>query len=505
MDTANLIALTRQPPPCRLVVVGDLMLDRYVWGSVSRVSPEAPIPVLKLERETEMPGGAASVVLNLRELGADVVCCGVVGTDEHGDRLLAALADAGADTKATVATPSRATTVKTRYIGAVQSAARAMQHVLRVDREDTSAIDAATVEQLFAEFETALPTCQAVLISDYGKGLLTDALLARVIEAARATGKPVLVDPRLGDNIAAYRGATAITPNRLETERATGIAPRDPESMAAAAQKLIDTLNLDFAIITVDRDGMYLHAPPTVSLLLPSRPRSVYDVSGAGDIVLSVLGFFLAGGASREAAATLANVAAGIEVGKLGVATVSHAEMRSELMTIAPDAADKLKELDELDSTLESHRNRNEKIVFTNGCFDMLHVGHMKYLSFAREQGDLLVVALNSDASIRRLKGERRPILEETERVRLVGALSCVDYIVIFDDDSVLPTIEHVRPDVLVKGGDYGLDGVVGRDFVEAAGGAVVLAPEIEGISTSTIVERVLEKYGAQPDPRDDG
>ncbi len=496
IDLSYLISLTRHPPECRVLVLGDLMMDHYAWGNVSRISPEAPIPILKIERETEMPGGAASVVLNLRQFGAEVVCCGMVGNDAEGERLVAALKNAGADTNAIVRADDRSTTLKTRYVGGVQSAARAMQHVLRVDREDTTPIDEAVVEAVLAKIAAVIDDCNAVLVSDYGKGLLTTDLLQSVIATARAAGKPVLVDPKLGDEFSMYKGATGITPNRLETERVTGIAPIDADSMNMAARQLVTSLELEFALITVDRDGLYVHAENNVSTLLPSRPRSVYDVSGAGDMILSTLGFFLAIQAPLSCAAYLANVAAGIEVGKLGVNTVSLAEIRTELMAVTTGTAGKLQSMPELVSTLEAHRQRHEKIAFTNGCFDMLHVGHMKYLNFAREQGDLLVVGLNSDASIRSLKGNRRPILPEDERIRLLAALACVDYIVVFDDDSVQPVIEQVRPDVLVKGSDYGVDGVVGREFVESHGGEVVLAPVIEGISTSAIVERVLEKYG---------
>ena len=496
IDISHLISLTRHPPECRVLVLGDLMMDHYVWGNVSRISPEAPIPILQIERETEMPGGAASVVLNLRQFGADVVCCGMVGNDAEGESLVAALKNAGADTTAIVRADDRTTTLKTRYVGGVQSAARAMQHVLRVDREDTTPIDEAVVEELIAKVETVINDCNAILVSDYGKGLLTTDLMQRVIAAARAAGKPVLVDPKLGDDFSMYKGAAGITPNRLETERVTGIAPREPDSMNMAARQLVTSLELDFALITVDRDGLYVHAENNVSTLLPSRPRSVYDVSGAGDMILSTLGFFLAAQTPLPCAAYLANVAAGIEVGKLGVNTVSLAEIRTELMAATTDIGGKLQTMPELISTLETHRQRQEKIAFTNGCFDMLHVGHMKYLNFAREQGDLLVVGLNSDASIRSLKGNQRPILPENERIRLLAALACVDYIVVFDEDSVQPVIEQVQPNVLVKGSDYGFDGVVGREFVESHGGEVVLAPVIEGISTSSIVERVLEKYG---------
>ena len=345
IDLSHLISLTRQPPECRVLVLGALMMDHYVWGEVSRISPEAPIPILKIERETGMPGGAASVVLNLRQFGADVVCCGMVGNDAEGERLVAALKNAGADTNAIVRADDRTTTLKTRYVGGVQSAARAMQHVLRVDREDTTPIDEAVVEEVLAKIAAVINDCNVVLISDYGKGLLTTDLLQRVIATARAAGKPVLVDPRLGDDFSMYRGAAGITPNRLETERVTGIAPRDADSMTTAARQLVASLELEFALITVDRDGLYVHAENNVSKLLPSRPRSVYDVAGAGDMILSTLGFFLAVQAPLSCAAYLANVAAGIEVGKLGVNTVSLAEIRTELMAMTTDTAGKLQSM----------------------------------------------------------------------------------------------------------------------------------------------------------------
>jgi len=369
--------------------------------------------------------------------------------------------------------------------------------VLRVDRETTDAPPPAAAAAVLEGVRARVGDCDALLVSDYAKGLLAPALLADVIAAARAAGTPVLVDPRLGGDYALYRGATAVTPNRFEAGQATGIAPEDEAGMEAAAAKLIDDLALDFAVITVDRDGLYLKERGAPGARLAARPRAVYDVSGAGDMVLSALGFFLAAGAAPGQAAFLANVAAGVEVGKMGVASVSLPEIRAELMRMQPVAPHKEKSRGDLVAALEHHRRRREKIVFTNGCFDVLHVGHMHYLQFAREQGDLLVVGLNSDASILRLKGPGRPILPQAERVQNLASLGCVDYVVVFDEDTPEELIRAVRPDVLVKGEDWGPDEVVGRDFVESYGGRLALAPLVKGVSTSTIIQRVLDRHGS--------
>jgi len=488
----------------RVLVVGDLILDRYVWGETQRISPEAPIPVLSVQEQDSRPGGAGNVVNALAGLDVAVSCCGAVGNDEDGRTLAAMIQALCAGACEVLVDPDRPTTVKTRFIGYVQSARRAMHHILRVDNESTDVIS----ESLEAEFvscvERLLAEQDAVIISDYAKGLLPDAALQRVLGACRSAGVPAIVDPRLGGDYSAYAGAALLTPNRYETQVAAGGSIRTGEEMRAAAETLCAALNLEAIVMTLDRDGMYLYeaertesgVSPRHAALYGTEPREVYDVTGAGDVVVSVLGMCMGAGVGLPVAVQLANAAAGIEVGKVGAARVTRGEIAAELRVRESGLSEKLKTHDELLKILEERRRKNEVIVFTNGCFDLLHVGHMEYLKFARQQGDLLVVALNSDRSVRELKGAGRPILKETDRARLLAALEYVDYVVMFDETTPEKLIKETKPSVLVKGEDWREKGVVGREVVESYGGRVVLAPFVEGVSTTEIVSRIIETYG---------
>jgi D-beta-D-heptose 7-phosphate kinase/D-beta-D-heptose 1-phosphate adenosyltransferase len=302
------------------------------------------------------------------------------------------------------------------------------------------------------------------------------------------------VDPRYGGDYGNYKGATAIAPNRYETELSTGIKITGIDSLKAAGKKLLKDLSLEYVIITADKDGMFLCNKNGEYNLIHTVPKDVYDVSGAGDMVLSVLGFVAGGGNSFEDAAAIANVAAGIEVGKIGAMPISRSEILSELMGGPNPLYSKIKVLDELEKVLDKHRKSNEKIAFTNGCFDILHVGHVEYLKFSRRAGDILVVGLNTDASVRAQKGQSRPFVAEDERARLVSALEDVDYVVLFDEQTPESLIRRVKPDILIKGEDWKEKGVVGREFVESYGGKVLLAPLVKGVSTTDIVSKVLEK-----------
>jgi len=478
----------------RVLVVGDLMLDRYVWGEAGRISPEGPIPVLAVTSEEDRPGGAGNVVTALAHLGARVSACGVVGLDPEGASLLGQLKTRCARTDGVLRAGDRPTTLKTRFIGYVQSARRGIQHVLRVDRESKQPIRAETEEKLLAAIENLLPEQQVVVLSDYDKGLLTERVLSRTIGLARQRGIPVVTDPKINRPYAVYKGSTVLTPNRYETQVATGIAPRDAETLRAAAKALLELAGLRHVLITLDRDGMYLAGEGEEGLLLPTRPREVVDVSGAGDMVVSVVALLLGCGAKMRDAAMLANVAAGVEVAKIGAAPVSRDEILNELL--GGGTQFKIRTLEAAADLAREVRRRNGKVVWTNGCFDILHMGHYEYLKFARQQGDSLVVGLNSDESVRRLKGPNRPITNESERARLLAALDVVDCVVIFDEDTPLEAIKAVRPDVIAKGADYREDQVVGWDFVKSYGGKVALAPFVEGVSTTDIVKRIVERYG---------
>jgi len=483
----------------RVLVVGDLILDRYVWGEAERVSPEGPILVLRRTNQESRPGGAGNVVSALARLGAEVSCCGVIGNDVEGAELGAMVRALASGPSDVVTEDGRPTTVKTRFVGHVQSARRAAQHMLRVDAETAAPVSAEVESHMVRFFADAIPKQDAVILSDYDKGVLTKGVIAQAVRLGRRANVPVIVDPKAGREYAVYAGATVITPNRYEAQLATGVVITDRDSMMAAAQRLLKQLDLSCVLITLDRDGMFLLADGE-GTHIRTEPREVYDVTGAGDMVVSVLGMMLGARASARDAAALANVAAGIEVGKVGAASVSRDEMLQELHGRERSLPAKLKSADQLLETLAEHRRRHEAVVFTNGCFDLLHVGHIKYLQFARRQGDLLVVGLNSDDSVRRFKGPSRPILHQEDRSQVLAALEAVDYIIILDETTPEALIEQVRPDVLVKGEDWRDKGVVGREFVESHGGRVVLAPLVDGISTSDIVSRIVERYARSND-----
>ncbi|NOZ24349.1 MAG: D-glycero-beta-D-manno-heptose 1-phosphate adenylyltransferase [Planctomycetes bacterium] len=477
----------------KIFVIGDLMLDKYVFGRVDRISPEAPIQVLKVENteDNARPGGAGCVMLNLCHLGANVVACGVVGADDAGAALKDALRQAGASTQAILSDRDRPTPVKTRYRGYVQSAHRAEQHLLRVDEEETHEIPATLRSRLIKHIKRAVPSCDVVVVADYDKGLLSRATLKAVFDTARGKGIPVLLDPKQED-FGVYQGATAITPNRFETQMATGMSVTI-KTASEAGQELIRRHGFEHVFVTLDKEGMVVCPKAGRATRIETAPREVADVTGAGDMVISVLGLAMAAGADAISAAKLANVAAGIEVGKVGVAPVSRKEIIRELHLQRRDVSDKIVSQDEIEDILKVYRQRNETIVFTNGCFDLLHPGHVQYLEFARGQGDVLVVGLNADRSVRAIKGKSRPVMSENDRARVLAGLASVDYIVFFGEPTPARLIRRVKPDVLVKGEDWREKGVVGQKFVERRGGKVILTPLSKGVSTTNIIQRILE------------
>ena len=485
----HLIDLVNRLGRPRLGVVGDFMLDRYVFGDAERISPEAPIQVLRVASQECRLGGAGSVVNNLRALGADVSVFSVVGRDDIGRQVMGYLKTAGARTSGVVRLAGRPTTVKTRFVGRAQH--HIPQQVLRVDEEQVGPIPAEAENRLLAGIRKGLGRFQAVLLSDYNKGVLTPRLTQAIIRAARRHRVPVLVDPIQGRDYAKYRGATLLTPNRLETEMASGQSVARPEALRRAAGRLLKNLRLDAIIVTLDKDGAYLALKGRKGQMVPTRPRRVYDNAGAGDMVISVVALIVAAGGSLPDAVRLGNVAGGLEVEKFGVQTVSREEIVGDLLGEARRAGDKRRSRENLLVDLNRHRAGGETIVFTNGCFDLVHAGHVAFFEFAGAQGDVLVVGLNSDRSVRAIKGVGRPICSEKERVRVLAALEAVDYIVLFDEETPERIIQAVRPDVLVKGEDWRAKGVVGRRSVESSGGRVVLAPLLEGLSTSELVRRL--------------
>ncbi|MDA1196069.1 MAG: D-glycero-beta-D-manno-heptose 1-phosphate adenylyltransferase [Planctomycetota bacterium] len=470
----------------RVLVVGDLVLDRYLTGVVERISPEAPIQVLRVEREEERLGCAGSVAQMLAVLGADTRLVGVVGDDAGAKRMHALAGAAGVQLEAIV-DAGRRTAVKTRHLARSHSTD---QQVLRVDEETLGPVAAACEAHLLQAVRRAIDGCRAVVVSDYGKGVLTDALLRSVIDLARTQGIPLIVDPK-GADFTRYKGATCITPNRAEAQRATGIAVQDLASADAAGAVLLEQAGLEFALVTLDREGMYLKPRAGDGVHLPTTPREVFDVTGAGDMVVSVLGMALAAGASPIEAAALANVAAGLEVEHVGVVPITRDEIAARLAEGIEGLAAKHVNRADVAALAERHRAARRRLVFTNGCFDVLHAGHVRYLAEAKSHGDVLIVGLNSDASVQRLKGAGRPLNALADRIEVLSALAAVDHVVVFEEDTPTALVGQVLPDVLVKGKDYEGRVVEGREIVEGRGGRVILADLHPGRSTTGLVDRI--------------
>lgn len=470
----------------RILILGDLMLDRYVYGDAERISQEAPIQVLRVAGEEDRVGGAGAVANNIVTLGGRADLVSMVGRDDVGDRVLALLRQLGSGTASVRRQAGRPTTIKTRFIGRAQH--RIPQQVLRVDLEDTSPIDARAEAALAAAIEKRLPKTDVLVISDYAKGLVTPGLAQAAIRAARRHKVPVLIDPIRSADYSHYRGATLLTPNRTETETASGVKITGEASLRRISREMIERLHLDALTITLDKEGIFLtERGKGAGRLIPTRPRTVFDNAGAGDMVIAAMAMAVGSGATLEEASMLANIAGGLEVEKLGVQPVTREEIATDLMA----SSGKVRSLRRLLGDLDLQRRNGRKIVFTNGTFDLLHHGHVQYLEFSRSQGDVLVVGLNSDASVRRLKGEGRPLVPQGQRARVLAGLLAVDYVVIFDEDTPAEIIRQVRPDVLVKGEDWRDKGVVGADFVESTGGKVVLAPVVGEASTSNIIRDI--------------
>jgi D-beta-D-heptose 7-phosphate kinase/D-beta-D-heptose 1-phosphate adenosyltransferase len=487
MDRVQVEAFLNRLPDLRVLVIGDLMLDEYVWGEAERISPEAPVQVVDVKREDLRLGGAGNVINNLASLGARVEVVSVLGDDADSHVLTGIIESQGLSANGIRRVRGRTTARKTRVLAS-------NQQMLRIDRESRTPISNADEQTLLNDLQELLPGVDVVLLSDYQKGLLTVSFLQAIIALCRAAKIPVLVDPK-GDDYSKYRGATLLTPNRKEAGLASGIDIVDEESLLRAGRQLRQEVDLDALVITRSEEGMSLLFREGPEKHLPTRAREVFDVTGAGDTVLTVLGLALAAGLSMEEAAELANVAAGIVVAKVGTSTVSGPEILAEISRQHFDTDRKIKSRDQLRGLLQDARQKGKQIVFTNGCFDLLHVGHVKYLQHARQLGDIFVLGLNSDDSIRRLKGDKRPLINQEERAHLMAALSCIDYVVIFDEDTPLELIDILRPNILVKGGDYTPEGVVGKDLVESYGGRVELIQFVDGKSTTNIINKILASY----------
>jgi D-beta-D-heptose 7-phosphate kinase/D-beta-D-heptose 1-phosphate adenosyltransferase len=484
---SKLLAQTSRP---RILVVGDVMLDRYLWGDVERISPEAPIPVLRVGRQEHRLGGAGSVAAMLAALDADVLLAAVTGEDAESRIVRQLLENIHADPACLVPSPHRATTVKERLLGRTHS--RYPQQMIRVDRENVEPIEGYVVKETLRRIRTRLDTIDLVLVSDYNKGVCTDALIAGLVALAREAGVPVIADPPRAADYRRYAGCSCITPNRTEAALASGIPIHSPGDGLEAARRLLE-FGVEVAVVTLDRDGVVWADRQGRSHHCPIRPRQVYDITGAGDMVISTLGYCLAAGADYPAAIELANLAGGLEVERLGVVPLSRQELLHELHRDAGATRRKILSLDRLDAELRRRRQAGARIVMTNGCYDLLHPGHVASLEAARSLGDCLLVGLNSDRSVRQLKGPGRPIIDEQGRADMLSALTCVDYVVIFDEESVAPLVERVLPDVLVKAAQYTVDEVVGHEIVQAHGGQIVLAPMKSSYSTSRLIQKIAD------------
>ncbi len=469
---------------CRVLVIGDFMYDRFTHGSVDRISPEAPIPVFRVRHNHEMLGAAGNTALNIVAAGGTATLLSVIGDDPIGEKARQLVREQIGPESILVAEAKRQTTIKQRYIAS-------NQQLLRADTEMTIPIGADATRDLLAAYDAALPQCQVVLISDYAKGVLTDEVLSALINRARGADKPVLVDPKRKD-FRGYSGATVVKPNKKEISEAIGRAVQSDEDVLAAGKELLALANLEYLLITRGEDGLTVLDKTGANHIAAIR-REVWDVSGAGDTVIALLALGMAAGGSVVDAARLANLAAGIVVGKVGTATVSALELSHAI-----DAADEeietqseLQNVMSLDQAVEQvsrWRRLGLKIGFTNGVFDLLHPGHLSSLRTAKAECDRLIVAINSDTSVRRLKGPDRPIQDEIHRAAVLAALGHVDLVVIFEEDTPQRVIEALLPDVLIKGG-YQPDDIVGADVVRAHGGRVVIPPIIDGFSTTNIIK----------------
>ncbi|GJM19659.1 MAG: bifunctional protein HldE [Phycisphaeraceae bacterium] len=491
MDT--LLAKLAEWRRFRALVIGDFMLDQFHYGAADRLSADAPVPVLRVTRQEDSPGGAANLCLDLVALRGSVVALGVVGQDAEANLLRTTLNQQGVDAGALVTDPNRPTTVKRNLIGLAQG--RHAQKMFRVDFESREPVAPGIAERLLRSFDDALKNVDVVCIEDYNKGVCTHEVCRAVIDRARAAGKPVFVDPAPATDYTKYTGATAITPNRTEAERATGMTIGDdagPAHAARLARRVLDDLELETVVVTLDRQGALLLTrddPNPISV--PTVARDVYDVTGAGDMMLAALAAARCNHLDWESSVRFANAAAGLEVEVFGVVPIPLEKVHAELLTLSARQGGKHFTEDELMVQVNAARQAGRRVVFTNGCFDVLHAGHVTLLEKAAHFGDFLVVALNDDASVRALKGEGRPVNDQERRARVVGALNSVNAVVLFSEETPQRLIERVLPDVLVKGSDYAEGQVVGGEAVKRAGGRVELVDLVEGLSTTSTLERI--------------
>lgn len=498
MNSDQLLQVYNHLTPPRVLVFGDLMLDRYTWGNAERISQEAPIIVLRADQQETSLGGAANVCHLVRGLDAPAACVGVVGNDEPGATLQGLLCELDVHCNSLLVDNNRCTTLKERFVG--RAGGRHPSQILRVDHEASIPIQPQLEQELMKRLQRMIPEYDVLLISDYGKGVCTPQLVPAAIRTANEHQVLVLVDPARGGNYQIYRQATLLKPNRAESELATGVKITSPEQAFLAGQRLCTQLDLKLAVITLDRDGMVVVQQDGHHDQVHTAARAVYEITGAGDMAFAMLGFSLGAGAAPLAAVQLANIAAGLAVERMGVATIRPEEILAQLqekrhLSVTNTVEEnKIVAVERAMQLADQYRRDGHKIVFTNGCFDLLHVGHLTNLKQAAEFGDKLFVGVNGDASVRQLKGGQRPVIKQEHRAALLAALECVAHVVIFDDATPHLLLRAIRPDVLVKGGTYTRQEVVGHEVVEAYGGQVQVTEMVPEMSTTRLLESIRQQ-----------
>jgi len=464
----------------KLLVIGDLMIDHYLWGSCERISPEAPVQVVNIKSESVVLGGAGNVINNLRALGSKVDVISVIGGCEISDELKKLLNNIKVDTQYLITQKDRITSKKSRIIAA-------QQQVVRYDRESTDEINSESQKQILASFKDIISNYDCILLSDYGKGVLTFELTQALITLANKNGKKVLIDPK-GLDYSKYKGAYLLTPNKKEASEATQVNIKDAASLAQAITQLKYECDLDVSLITLSEDGVAIYDDNLRTL--PTVAREVFDVTGAGDTVLASLGFSLACDVGIDDAVKFSNLAAGVVVGKIGSATATLNEIIEYESSLNKSTSDEhIKTLDEITLLSKELKVRDKKIIFTNGCFDILHAGHVRYLETAKSYGDILILGLNSDRSVTALKGKNRPINAQLDRAYILAALEAVDYVVVFDEDTPYDLIKAIKPHILVKGGDYEGKQVIGQDIADE----LKLVQFVDGKSTTKTIEKIQQ------------
>ncbi len=486
IDQARLSAILERARELTVWVVGDIILDEYIVGDASRVSPEAPVPVVRVRNTDHRLGGAANVASQVAVLGAHAMLAGIIGQDEAADDILRLCEESGIDTHAVRRLADRPSSRKLRVLAQ-------QQQLVRLDWEDSAASPAGVGHEIIERLTTG-PAPDVVILSDYAKGLLTPALIDSIARVAAAAGVRVIVDPKRND-FSAYRGANVITPNLHELEIATGSTfdPGDVESIAAAGRLLTQASGAEALVVTLGAHGMLAVPADEPHQTIPAWRRSVFDTTGAGDTVVALVAIALAAGATLLEAAQIANAAASITVGSVGTVSVESDEI---IGVLAARQTRKIFDRAGLAARVRRWRSEGKRIVFANGCFDLLHAGHLSLLHEAARHGDVLIVGINSDASISRLKGPRRPLIPESERAAMLAALECVDAVTVFAEDTPLELLHAIRPDVLVKGRDYSVEQVVGRELVESGGGQVLLVPLLPERSTTALIDRIANRDG---------